>query len=269
MEYYVQLELKMFSATNYPYSTSYRKYKKENLTDEETDDAIANLLKSLLTERKYAMQAGQAYWRMMQAGHQFDGANTEALPVGPDEGEFLFDGNLALATGSKGIQFFVPLAHPQDQTNPDGTYDPDRNSMIGITGKKNQWYFYAQKLSKQIKAVDHVLMNSAHMGIMACGEQADRLSVEIKDKEGYIAGKKWRQLKNVSGSSAFVGCFDYLGGTALYVVNSSRNNRAKTALTFDGKYCYDVTQRAETCTVVGRKITLNLQPGEGALIVLR
>ncbi len=266
---YMQLGLKMYSTTHYPYSTSYAKYKKANLSDEETDDAIKELLIDLLWERKCAIDNNQVYWRMMQAGHQFLGSASEALPVGPDEGEFLFDGNLALAMGSKAIQYFVPLAHPQDQLNPDGTYDPDRNSLIGITGKKNQWYYYAQKLSNQIKAVDHVLMNSAHMGIMACGKQAENLLSGMEGTEGIIAGNSWRQLKKVSGDSAFVGCFDYLGGTALYVLNSSRNNRASTTLSFDGVYCYDVVQRAEQCAVVGRSMTLNLQPGEAALIVLR
>jgi hypothetical protein len=138
-----------------------------------------------------------------------------------------------------------------------------------MTGKKNRWYFYTQKLTKQIEAVDHVLMNSANMGILACGAQATSLCAQVKDKEGYLKGNSWRQLKSVSGDSAFVGCFDYLGGTALYVVNSSRNNRANTTLQFDNNYCYDVIQRGQSATVVGTRMTLNLQPGEGVLVVLK
>ena len=269
MEIYKQLDLKMFSTTIYPYGPAYKKYNHENLTDEETDDVVKDLIVSVLKNREIGIETNSAVWRMMGAGHQFDSGPSEQIAIGPDEGEFLFDANLALAVGSKCIQIFVPCPFPPDQQHADGSYDTERNSLIGMTGKKNQWYFYTQKLTKQIEAIDHVLMNAANMGILACGNQATNLCSAVKGKEGYIEGNSWRQLKSVTGDSAFVGCFDYLGGTALYVVNSSRNNRAATTLEFDNNYCYDVTQRGQTATVVGTRMTLNLQPGEGALIVLK
>ena len=66
-----------------------------------------------------------------------------------------------------------------------------------------------------------------------------------------------------------MGCFDYLGGTALYVVNYNRKEKADITLTFDrNDYRYKVIQRATSCDVVGGEMTLTLDMGEGALIVL-
>ena len=100
------------------------------------------------------------------------------------------------------------------------------------------------------------------MGMIATGEKADRLTAGIQDDEFVLDGS-FRQLSSVSGDASFVGCFDYQGWTALYVVNASRNDRATVGLHFDNVYAYDVTQRAETVSVVGKNMELNLQPGEG------
>ena len=83
--------------------------------------------------------------------------------------------------------------------------------------------------------------------------------------------KTWyRELTSVAGDDCIVGCFNYKGGTALYIVNYSRTSKADVQLNFDrDDYLYEVIQRAESTKVVGGSIPLRLDCGEGALIVLK
>ena len=81
--------------------------------------------------------------------------------------------------------------------------------------------------------------------------------------------KQFRQLTGVSGDDCIIGCFDYKGGTALYVVNYSRKEKADITLSFDkDNYRYSVIQRGQSTDVVGGRMTLTLDAGEAALVVL-
>lgn len=78
-----------------------------------------------------------------------------------------------------------------------------------------------------------------------------------------------RQLSGIEGDDCYIGCFDYYGGTALYVVNYERQEKAKVSLKFDGNYGYEVIQRAKSALVMGGRIDLTLEAGEGVLVVLK
>ncbi len=261
IEMFRGLNLNVFSNTLYPYTEA-------SEDDAGSDQAIENIIVMLTHARRTAMENGQAFWRMMQAGAHFDLGYAESKPYTPDEGEFLFDANLSLIYGAKGIQIYPCIAVPGEQTLPDGTYDSQRNALIGVNGKKTQWYYYLQKFTTQLQAIDYVLMNSANIGMVVHGDYANRLASVIEG-DPFLLGDSFRQLTKVSGDDAFIGCFDYQGGTALYVTNASRNNRADVGLSFDGNYCYEVVQRGVSASVVGRNMKLVLQPGEGVLVVVK
>ena len=70
-------------------------------------------------------------------------------------------------------------------------------------------------------------------------------------------------------TNSVIGCFDYLGGTAFYVVNHSPTSKDKVTLEFDKKYGMDITQRGRKVGVAGKSVTLTLEGGEGVLVVLR
>ena len=105
------------------------------------------------------------------------------------------------------------------------------------------------------------------MGFIPHGTEANNLCSGIEGEDVIL--DNFRQLKKISGDSCFVGCYDYLGGSAYFVTNASRNNKATVTLNFDDKYCYDVTQRGQTVTVVGTSMDLILQPGEAVMVALR
>ncbi len=259
-----RIGLKTLSATAYPYTH-------KDTTDEEMQSLFVDLEALWVMAKEYDVPL----WRMLQAGGQFNDAATEIPSVEPyqSEGELLFDVNLALAYGSKCIQYFTIVQPMHFSYAPEGTYDFERCGFFGAAGNITRWYYYAQKANKQVQAVDHVLMNSASMGIIAHGEKARAMARITKEneakREDIIATEKFRQLTKVTGDDCYVGCFDYKGGTALYVVNHSRSEKARVGLDFDGNYGYDVIQRAKKTSIMGESFDLVLEAGEGVLITLR
>ena len=254
--------LKFLSATGYYY-----------VQKDTPDEKLAPLFDALSGLKRYAEKYNVPMWRMLQAGGQWNDLSQDLphLDPYPNEGETLFDVNMALAYGAKAIQYF-PLVEPYYFSYAtDGTYEFNRNGLISAAGDKTQWYYFAQKANKQIAAIDHVLMNSANLGLIAHGK--DAVSMADADNASlrpeFIQEGKFRQLSGVEGDDCYIGCFDYYGGTALYVVNYDRQEKAKVNLKFDGNYGYEVIQRAKSALVMGRQIDLTLEAGEGVLVVLK
>ena len=243
---------KFLSFDHYPYETQ----------------NFAQYFINLSAIRKIAVENGIPFWSFIQAGGQHNDSlvnRPASEPYRPDEAQMLWDININLAYGAKGIQYF-PLLQPEYYAYaPNDTYDYERNGLIGAMGNKNQWYFYAKKANTQIQAIDSVLMNAANMGIIVSGEEAKRL---VGAHEEVFQDGSFRELKSVSGN-ALVGCFDYYGGSAFYVVNFDKTAKGKVTLQFRDNYGYDVVQRGESVGVCGKQLTLTLEAGEGALVVLR
>lgn len=250
-QYYETVHPRFLSYDHYPFET-------EN---------FAQYIQNLSVMRSFAQEREIPFWSFVQAGGQF---NDAALPIKsepyrPSEGEMLWDINMNLAFGAKGIQYFTFIQPEHFAYAPNDTFDYYRNGLLGAMGNRNEWFFYAQKANRQISAIDHVLMNARSMGFVVSGEQATQLAGSLSDT---FQNKKFRELTGVSGN-AFVGCFDYQGRTALYVVNFDKTEKGQITLNFSNNYGYDVIQRAQTVGVCGKSLTLNLEAGEGALIVLR
>lgn len=95
--------------------------------------------------------------------------------------------------------------------------DYRQNGLIGADGNTNQWYDYAKKMNTHIAAVDEVLMNSVNKGIILSGSAS---AVSAETSEYLISSGSFQALQSVTGD-CLVGCFNYQGRTALYVVNYS------------------------------------------------
>ena len=255
---YLNTGVRMISSTQYPVTSAER-------DDENFSDWFQTL--AIFCDESY--KYGAPYWRMMQAGAEFYKANP--VPLYPTEGQWMLDYNSALAFGCKAIQYYELCGDEGHNTNQDGSWAFDKNGMVGMDGKVNNWWYYAKNADKQLKAIDHVLMHATNVGMMPHGEQATAMLGELELRDGssmLIPTKSWRELKSVKGDDVIIGCFDYKGGTALYVVNSNVEENATTTFNFKDKYRYEVTQRGQMVDVVGTSIPLTLAPGEGALIVL-
>ena len=206
-------------------------------------------------------------WSFIQAGGQWnDGSiDREDMENYPSRGEFLWNFNTLLAYGSKGILVFPMIQSINYSFAPNNTFNFTRCGLLGADGSLNDWYFYLQEATQQLSAVDHILMHAKNEQILAAGFDAGKATAllpEAKDEGGY------RELESVDGD-ALVGCFNYEGGTALYVVNYSMEENQKITLNFTGNYGYDVTQKGEQRFESGKKLTLSADAGEGIMVVLR
>lgn len=216
--------------------------------------------------RETAESKNVPFWSFIQAGSQWNDAQEHFDTQGyfPEEGSFNWLVNTSLAYGAKGILYF-PLLQPYwfaySSTEP---FDFERNGLIGAWGNKNRWYYYAQEINKQIRAVDEVLMNSVNKGVIISGtEMAD----DFKDVSYLMEGKAWRELVDVSGN-AMIGCFNYKGHSAFYVVNYDNEFAQKVTLSFGENYNMRVVQNAETEYINTQKLELSMAAGEGVLIVM-
>ncbi len=258
---FTDVKVPFLSATGYFY------------TQKDTPDGdLSIMFPTLSSIRSLSQKYNVPMWRMLQAGGQWndEAIEKESVDYYPNEGELLFDVNIALCYGCKAIQYFPLISPLHFAYAPDGTYDFNRNGLISAVGTLNEWYYYAQKANKQIQAIDHVLMNSANIGMIVHGDKANALARTTDEgRDELIREGKFRELTSVSGDDCFVGCFDYLGGTALYAVNYSRKTKANVTLNFEKKYGYEVIQRAVSTEAAGKNLPLTLEAGEGVLIVLK
>ena len=210
-------------------------------------------------------EKGQEYnipfWSFVQAGGQWEATNPGDLY--PNEGQFNWSVNTALACGAKGISYF-PLIQPKKFAVASGESRYDLNGLIGADGSKTQWYNYAKAANAQITAVDEYLMTAISDGIIVNGSNATADTANFTDR---ITGKTYNQLTGVEGE-AIIGCFRYAGKTALYVTNYNTVAQDIT-LTFDGDYtvtCVDEGVKSDL-SLTGTGTQLSLAGGEGVLLV--
>lgn len=202
----------------------------------------------------------------VQTGGQWndDCNHFDSIPYYPNEGQFTWNVNTCLAMGAKTVCYF-PLIQPWHFAwAKSKEYDFERNGIIGGDGRKNQWYYYAQKINKQIAAIDEVLMNSVNEGLIAIAEQAKE---DLKTTNCVIASETFEQLISVQGE-ALIGCFNYEGKTALYVVNYDMEHEQKITLEFNQTCNMKIIKNAESSKVTAEKLEFDMVAGEGVLVVI-
>lgn len=237
-------------------------------------------LETLDTMRTVSAENGVPFWAFVQAGTDY-GKDYHATTGYYTEEDTLWMVNTALAFGAKGIEYF-PLMQPIYFSRvTENTNDFDRNGLIGANGETTRYYSMVQKANTQIAAVDEVLMNADNKGVVAVGNAASQITAagtqrdytfeSIIEKDG---GKYTDQLLNVTASGedgAMVGCFDYRGNEAYYVMNYARTEDATQQITLSFDTNYDVTVIKDgvtyTCDAIGN-IQLTVGSGEGILVVL-
>ena len=172
--------------------------------------------------------------------------------------------NAGLTFGAQGISYYSLMEVHGDALDDEGGLDPYRSGLIGALGNKTMWYHYAKNINKHIAAIDHVLMNSVHKGVIVSGQEA---TSNAREASCILDGKSFRELQSVDGD-AMVGCFNYNGKTALYVLNYSRELAQHITLNFDTQHNITITQAAENVYVKGNTVTLDMAAGEGVLLVI-
>lgn len=271
-EYCESCDAKMVSADHYIFCYL------SPFVKEESYDEYKNgrgYFRNLSILREEAKRFNIPFWNYIQCGGQwnFEKRPRASIEYHPLEGEFLWNVNTSLAMGAKGIDYF-PLVEPYFYAVSDEGLDENRNGMIGVYGNKTQWYDYVEKANQQIFAVDEVLMNSEHQGVLAVEKAVD----DMTDVVCYIEGKTFRELKDikleeVTGTKvrpdgALIGCFDYQGKTALYVVNYDMYGAQKIILELVDEYKVTMISDKGTETLSTNEVAIKLYKGEAVLLVI-
>lgn len=229
--------------------------------------------------REQAEASGIPFGGVVQAGGYWNDNKVllSKIDAFPTEGQFRWNVNTYLAFGAKSISYF-PLIQPwhfayakvvDKSGNVTETRDFRRNGLIGADGQKNQWYDWAQEMNQQITVIDEVLMNSVNQGLIASGTQAES-DLSLVNSKYLIANGAYEELKSVEGN-ALVGCFDFHGKTALYVVNYDMDTKDSVTITleFNGEQKIKQVQKAKTSYAAQESLALSMEAGEGILLVLQ
>ncbi len=213
------------------------------------------------------------FWSTIQVGNYVTGEQKKndwlSNLLGTGEKNYMTQGltswnvNTSLAYGAKGITYY-PLVQPYSYAAVNsGNPNYGRSGIIGANGQTNTYHTYIKNANKQIMAVDEVLMNATHKGFMTSGTASNESGV------ANITGNTLTSVSSNKSMGAFVGCFDYYGQNAYYVVNYDHDNEANITLTFDKAYSLRVTVDGVTGSKdAAASHTLTLTAGNAALVLL-
>ncbi len=205
---------------------------------------------------RIAIEEGKPWMGCVQVGGGSTSYGTIEARV-TTEGEMKWDVNTMLAFGAKGLTYYIAVSPPYFANTEEAQISC--HSLLNVYGEKTPLWYYAKEINEHVKAIDHVLMNCDYKGVIITGE-----TPAVHYGKDLITS--FRGLSEVAGN-ALVGCFDYNGKTALYVVNNSITEEGQINLSFDRKYDFEVIQNAVSRTESGDGLTLDLGIGEGALVV--
>lgn len=192
---------------------------------------------NLATIRHEALKANIPFWTYIQTTTWYEGG------VLPTENELRWNVNTSLAYGAKGIQYFTGVV----------PYDSGGESFAGglfnAQGERTDVYYFAQRANMYIQSVDHVLMNARSLGVVYAGGipqfatihsnsnytllTAAENAAEIPTLGTLTATQAGLKAVETITGNALVGCFDYNGKMAYYVVNNSTTGIAHINLVWD------------------------------------
>ena len=216
--------------------------------------------------RKVAKENGVAFWAFVQAGSVMSVDVAEGYDT---EGSLLWNVNTALAYGAKGIQYFTLYTQKFGSDTSTGT----TSGIYNVHPFLNDRAEYVRVANRQIQAIDEILMNSYNDGVIFAGSMPysnvnSNMTTLTKPSAAYGTLTSYNELTSINANHTLVGCFNYNGKTALYVVNNSVNEGDSVTLNFNNKYKYKVIQDANVEYKSGNSLSLSLKAREGVLIVL-
>jgi hypothetical protein len=224
-------------------------------------------IKNLSIVREIANEYQIPVWSCKQCTCLFEDRPIENLIMQPNEAQFRWQMTVDVAYGVKGFSYFL-LVGSALSYDEQPTWEVGMDAYYGLfnsyMGEPNVWFDYAKAFTPHLQLVDEVLMNSCNEGVIAHGAVLEKEDMGSE----LISSGEYRELKSVAGDASIVGCFNYKGGTALYVTNNSYTNSGSVTLTFRDNFGYNVYQGAQKSFKTGTTLSLQLGAGEGVLVVL-
>ena len=200
--------------------------------------------------------------------------------TGQSKAETFYQTNLSIAAGCSGLILY-PGFSPKECG-----HTPQRAFYDRKTGEKTEYYHWYKELLTHIHKCEKVLMNSAYMGLIKTGINGGEISTdkliqleEHLEKQGTgdsvvhtsLLLDSFGALNRVSStkSQVLVGCYNYNGIPALYLVNNSAYMDTEVILGFN---CEQTVIAIENAQEISYKkvdtIKKQLSAGEGVLYIL-
>lgn len=229
------------------------------------DGSVGTYVRSLSMMRAYAKQYNIPFWVTVASHDHVYSRKNIALK------QTSWVVNTSLAYGAKGVQYYTYWNDGAGSKNIDSWADQGSErsqGLVSINGALTDNYYRIQKINKNIKLIDEVLLNAEHFGVMQFGMQFVEL---IPTDVLYSFGK----LRDIKGD-AFVGCFKYNGNDLYYIVNNSVDSGLKTFkadfieevnLKITGlNYVTDENPSGQIVKTGVSSVGFNLSGGEGVLV---
>ena len=209
--------------------------------------------------RRYALQAGIPSWVFIQsADFGGEGANISKRRR-PNEAEILWQINVSLAYGAKGIQYFT-------YWTPAATHFGE--ALVSRDGVLTPLYNYAKRANDYLRVVGKVLLPLTSDSVAHANEEPLPHGVTAFKADGYVT--------STSGSPVILGKFRKpTGGTDRYLLATNRSftKEAKTKITLSGsvRKVFKLDSQTGTFASVAQQGTLKLRiaPGGARLYLLR
>lgn len=182
----------------------------------------------------------------------------------PTEYQMHWNANNYLCAGAKSIQYYVLIQNPYQVSHDEYMDKINRIGILGTYGNKTRRWQIVKDINAQAHAVDHVLMNSVNKGVLVNGKIITGM---LENANFVLKGQSWRELKDFDGET-MVGCFNYNGKSAFYVMNASYEYAQHITFDFHNEYKLSVIQNTEEKYFKTNSLTLDMRAGEGALIVV-
>jgi len=209
--------------------------------------------------RRYALQAGIPSWVFIQsADFGGEGANISKRRR-PNEAEILWQINVSLAYGAKGIQYFT-------YWTPAATHFGE--ALVSRDGVLTPLYNYAKRANDYLRVVGKVLLPLTSDSVAHANEEPLPHGVTAFKADGYVT--------STSGSPVILGKFRKpAGGTDRYLLaaNHSFAKEAETKITLSGSVSKVLELDSQTGTFASvaqqGTLVLSIAPGEARLYLLR
>ena len=231
---------------------------------ENSKDYFENL--EILNE--YAQKYNIPYWMHIQLGGQWNDTlnEKESADYYPMPTEVIWNVNTSLACGAKGIAYFPLLQPYYFAYAPNGEMDFKRNGLIKANGEKSVWFEAVKQVNAQIQAVDEYLMQMNLKQMVAKGHYA-KLNLP-KATESYGALKSVVLGDEFNPYGTVIGCFDYNGKPAFYVVNNDIHETQEITLQLNDTYKVRVISAEENQESKADSCTISLSKASAALVLL-
>ena len=181
----------------------------------------------------------------------------------PNEEEIYWQVNTILAYGAKAVQYFCYQTPVGETPESNEFYIGQGGSIVNEKGEKTEIFPYIQKMNKYIAFIDHILMNSTKVGILA-----KELNPAVFLFESAL--NSCREVTSLeSENNVICSVFDYKGKTALYIVNTSIISDSSFKVNFDKKHSFNTySMDLEKTSLESTCYESSLKPGRAVLLTL-